>query len=78
MDRWIGRVQELVAEVVELDPTSVGPDSHVAELGLDSIGSVELLWKIEERFDVRIPPEDAIHLTTVRAFARYMAHQAPR
>lgn len=78
MDPWIERVQALVAEVVELDPAQIGPDAHVAELGLDSVGSVELLWKIEERFDLRIPQEDAIHLTTVRAFARYMAHQAPR
>lgn len=78
MDRLIERVRDAIAEVAEVDPASIGPDSHVADLGLDSVATVELLKLIEERFDLRIPAEDAIHLTTVRAFARYVQHQAPR
>lgn len=78
MDAWIERVRAVLADVIEVDAASIGEDAHVADLGLDSVASVELLWQIEERFDLRIPPEDVIHLTTVRALARYVAHQAPR
>lgn len=48
-------VRELVAEMSPLGITAVTPDSAlVAELGFDSLGLVELLIVIEDRFD--LPP----------------------
>lgn len=71
-----GRVKDLLVEVAGVDPVWITPDARLAELGVDSIAAVALLDRLEETFDVTIPPEDALHLTTVRAIVRYVSRHA--
>lgn len=35
-----------------LDPKAIGPDQAVTEYGVDSLGLIELLFTLEERFSV--------------------------
>jgi len=35
-----------------LDPKAIGPDKPVSEYGVDSLGLIELLFTLEERFSV--------------------------
>lgn len=72
-----GRVKDLLADVAGVDPVWATPDARLSELGVDSIAAVALLDRLEETFDVTIPPEDALHLTTVGAIVRYVSRNAP-
>ena len=44
-------------------------------LGLDSVGRVELLARLEDTFELHVPPDDALHLNTGRDVVRYLARR---
>lgn len=48
-------VTEIIAEQALLEPTEVTPESTLADLGLDSLGLVECIFGIEERFGITVP-----------------------
>ena len=70
------RVIEIVKEqlgVTEVDESS----SFIADLGADSLDTVELVMALEEDFGTEIPDEDAEKITTVKAAVDYiLANQA--
>lgn len=49
------RVIEIIAEQAMLRPEDIGPDASPEALGLDSLALVEIVFAIEERFDVAVP-----------------------
>lgn len=49
--------QEIRSFVTGMLGTECGPDSNLKELGLDSIGFLELVIFIEKRFSVPLPLE---------------------
>lgn len=49
------KVRQIVAEQAMVDPETVRPETTPEELGLDSLGLVEIVFGIEEAFDVEIP-----------------------
>ena len=76
------RIMRVVASLKRIPAESVTPDSNLQELGLDSLDSVNLLFELENEFDVSIPDEFAQGVTTVRQIAERMtqllAHATPR
>ena len=44
-----------LAEQAVLDTSDVSLDATLAALGLDSLGLVETIFAIEERFDISVP-----------------------
>ena len=59
------RVLKLVAEQVGMSAEAVKPDDKlVADLGFDSLDSIELVMACEEDFDVMIPDPDAENCVT--------------
>jgi acyl carrier protein len=73
-----GRVRELLGELAAVDPASIALDARFSDLGIDSVSAVALLGRLEETFDLTIPADDALHLTTVGAVVRYLGRQAAR
>jgi acyl carrier protein len=61
------RVRRLVAQYLKIPPESVGEDSGLEELGLDSLGALELVFQIEEEFKVSVPDSRIPEFKTVRA-----------
>lgn len=62
-----------LAEYMKRDPASIDVSHHLRDdLGLDSMAVIELLYKIEEAFDLQIPDQDLPRLTTVAAVAKYV------
>jgi acyl carrier protein len=54
------RVNQIVVEQLDVDPSEVVPDaSFVDDLGADSLDRVELVMAFEEAFGLEIPDEDA-------------------
>lgn len=49
------KVIEILAEQAMLDLQDVQPTSTLEDLGLDSLGLVEVIFAIEETFDVQVP-----------------------
>jgi acyl carrier protein len=45
----------IIADQAMLDPAEVRLDASPEQLGLDSLGLVEIVFAIEERFDIAIP-----------------------
>ena len=54
-DEVTERVRRIVAEQAMVEPEAVRNDTTPEELGLDSLGLVEVVFGIEEAFDVTIP-----------------------
>ncbi|MEX2519655.1 MAG: acyl carrier protein [Paracoccaceae bacterium] len=49
------QVIEIIAEQALLKPADVRLDASPESLGLDSLALVEIVFSIEERFDVSVP-----------------------
>ncbi|WP_309666137.1 phosphopantetheine-binding protein [Tabrizicola sp.] len=48
-------VIEILAAQALLSPDDIAADSRLEDLGLDSLGKVEAIFALEERFDISIP-----------------------
>jgi acyl carrier protein len=69
----LGKIIQALAEYLKRDAASINQSHHLREdLGLDSMAVIELLYKIEETFDLQIPDQDLPGLTTVGAVADYV------
>lgn len=69
----LGKIIQALAEYLKRDATSITRSHHLREdLGLDSMAVIELLYKIEETFNIQIPDEDLTGLTTVGSVADYV------
>src|SRR5262249_36097577 len=60
------RIRVALAEHLKRDVSKVQPqDDLKKDLGLDSLAMIELLFKIEEAFDLEIPNDDLSQIATV-------------
>lgn len=48
-------VTEILAREALLDPSEIRPGMPAEDLGLDSLGLVEAIFAIEERFGITVP-----------------------
>ncbi len=67
----LDRLVRILAEEHKLDPDSLQPEARLEDLGIDSLSVMELLFKIEEAFDIRVP-NDQVELATVQDVVRYV------
>jgi acyl carrier protein len=52
-------ILNILAKHAELDPAKVTTDTALDGIGIDSLKMVEIIYDLEERFDITIPdPED--------------------
>ena len=65
-DRITEKVLDLIAAVKRLPRESLSTESTFAELGLDSLDAINLIFEIESEFDISVPDEQAKSITSVR------------
>ena len=67
------RVRTALAEYLKRDVTTIKPgDALRDDLGLDSLTTIEMLYQIEEEFDVEVPDADLLSLVTVADVTAYL------
>ena len=60
------KLQEIIAEVLNVDPGEITMDTtFVDDLGADSLDVFQIIMGIEEEFDIEISNEDAEKIVTV-------------
>ncbi len=65
-DELIQRVLNVITTVKRLPAGKATIDSSFEELGIDSMDGVEILFGLENEFDITIPDEDAKAIRSIR------------
>jgi acyl carrier protein len=60
---------KVLSEKYDVDPDAINPEATLTELGLDSLTIVELLFDVEDEFDIEVPEERATFQTLAEATA---------
>ena len=60
---------EVLSEKYDVARESISPEATLTELGLDSLTVVELLFDVEDEFEIEIPEERATFETLAEAAA---------
>ena len=67
------KIRTSLGEYLKRDPATILVTHHLRDdLGLDSMAVIELLYRIEEAFDLQIPDQDLVGLTTVGHVVNYV------
>ena len=65
-DEIIERVRQVIATSKRIPVERVTIDSAFEELGIDSMDAVEILFALENEFDINIPDEEVKNVRNVR------------
>lgn len=65
------RLIRIIADEHKLALDTLQPEARLDELGIDSLSVMELLFKIEEEFDIQVPNEQ-VPLVTIHDVASYV------
>lgn len=67
------KIRTALGEHLKRDPATILATQHLRDdLGLDSMAVIELLYRIEEAFDLQIPDQDLAGLTNVGYVVTYV------
>lgn len=62
-------IAEVLTEKYDVAQDIISPEATLAELGLDSLTVVELLFDVEDEFEIEVPEERANFQTLAEAAA---------
>ncbi len=52
------QILDIVAKHADVDVASLTPESTLKEAGIDSLEAIEIIFDIEEHFDITLPDRD--------------------
>ncbi len=60
------KVIGIVAAVKQVSPETVRPDSTFEQLGIDSLDRINILFELENEFDIDVPDDEARSINSVQ------------
>ena len=69
------KVQSIIAEQLGTDAGDVGAEKKFADLGADSLDTVEIMMALEEQFEITLDEEGAEKIATVQEAADMIQEQ---
>ncbi len=76
MSETLERVKKVIVEQLSVEEAEVTPEaSFTADLGADSLDTVELVMAFEEEFGVEIPDEEAEKIIKVQDAVNFIEKQ---
>ena len=64
-------VQSILAEALKVQPAQLEPEAKLEDLGVDSLDLIDLIFKIEDRFNLNIK-DDSRKLVTIKDVVAYI------
>jgi acyl carrier protein len=64
-DEFTQRVLKTIASAKRIPPETVTIDSELQALGIDSMDAVEILFALENEFDINIPDDEVRNIKSV-------------
>ncbi len=68
----IDALEDLLVRDYQVPRALLTADAMLTAIGIDSLGLLELMFKIEDRFDVKIPGDAPDDLLTLQDVVRYI------
>jgi acyl carrier protein len=65
-DELTPRILRIIAETQRKDPSQVTIDSSFEELGIDSMDGVNIVFALENEFNINVPDEEVKTIRSVR------------
>ena len=65
MSTTIATLRDILVADHDLEIEALQVDTTLASLGIDSLGTIELLWTVEERYGIQLPTEPVQGLDTL-------------
>jgi acyl carrier protein len=72
----LAAVTEVLGAVASIEPSDVAPETTFAELGLDSLATLEVIVAAEDRFGLLIPDDEWARFRTVGDAVEYIEQAA--
>ena len=57
-------VKTMIAEKLEINPATIHLNSTLADIGLDSLDTFDIIFEAEDKFGIKIP-NDQVNVTTI-------------
>lgn len=64
-------LQSILADEFKLSPAQLEPEARLADLGVDSLNLIELIFKLEDRYNLKIK-DDGRQLVTIKDVVGYV------
>jgi len=75
-DETLAGITEVLGAVASINPSDVTPEKTLAELGLDSMTTLEVVVAAEDRFGLLIPDDESARFRTVGDLVHYIEQAA--
>ena len=72
-DDLVQRVLKVIATSKRIPPETVTIDSDFQQIGIDSMDAVEILFALENEFDISIPDDEVRQVRSVRQMCEGVA-----
>ena len=72
------KIIQLVAGVMEVNPSIIGKDSSLVEdLGADSLDCIEIFLKVEREFSIKISEKEALECSSIEYLVNFVTSRLP-
>ena len=68
----LDRIKALAAKEFSIDPSGLDASAPLDTLGIDSLGFIEFMFKVEEEFGISVSDEDLRSIKTLADLERHV------